>query len=93
MTVLFIVLGILFLVFLPIINIYFPIGNNIADSISADYDLNPKKRKVGESNEEYFKRLRELNPNPKPLFSIKSFCITFITVLLLLILFFIILFF
>ncbi|AJI75120.1 hypothetical protein BZ13_1201 [Francisella philomiragia subsp. philomiragia ATCC 25015] len=95
MTALFIILGILFLIFLPIINIYIPLGNfpRIPDSINENYDLNPNKRKVGESDEEYRKRLRELNPNPKPLFTIKSFCITFITVLLLLILFFIFLFF
>lgn len=92
MTALYIILGVLFLIFLPIINIYFPINGLVPDSASKDYEFNPNKRKVGESDKEYRKRLRELNSNPKPLFTIKSFCITFITVLLLLILFFIILF-
>ena len=72
MTVLFIILGILFLIFLPIINIYIPLGGPIAKTYSTDenYDLNPNnpnKRKVGELKEKYQKRLRELNLNPKRL--------------------------
>ena len=94
MTVLFIILGILFLIFLPINKICIPLGGPIAKTYSTDenYDLNPNKRKVGESKEKYQKRLRELNLNPKRLIIFKSFCRTFLIVLFLLILFGIFLF-
>ncbi len=62
MTVLYIILGILFLIFLPIINIYFPfVDSYIPLSTNKDYDLNPSKRKVQESKDEYNKRLLILN--------------------------------
>ena len=94
MTIVFIILDILFLIFLPIINTYFPLRGftSVTSSTSEDYDLNPNKRKVDESKEEYSKRRQYLNRNQKPLFTLKGFCIKFILVLLLLIFLFIILF-
>lgn len=66
MTVLYIILGVLFLIFLPIINIYFPfVGSNIPDSMKKDYDLNPNKRKVGESKKAYKERLKIKRINVK----------------------------
>ncbi|QIW11037.1 hypothetical protein [Francisella sp. LA112445] len=53
MAALYIILGVLFLIFLPIIDIYFPfvLGRTpgIPTSENENYDLNPNKRKVGEN--------------------------------------------
>ena len=81
MTVLCIVLGVLFLIFLPIINIYSPILNNqlhIPDCLNKDYDFNPKKKRPCESNKKYKKRLQNLKSSSKIPFTFKKFCRAFI---------------
>ena len=84
MTALYIILGVLFLIFLPIINIYFPfVGSYISDSMNKDYDLNPNKRKARESEKAYNERLKINRVNVKVQSPCKNFIKTFFTVLLL----------
>ena len=65
-------------------NIYFPfVGSYIPLSTNKDYDLNPSKRKVQESKDEYNKRLLILNNSQKPTTKLKSFCKTIMTIILL----------
>jgi len=75
MTALYIVLGVLFLIFLPILWIYFPYvfgSPQTPTSQNENYDLNPNKRKVGESTEEYKKRLKKIEIKKNDQITFKS---------------------
>lgn len=102
MTALYIILGVLFLIFLPLLFVIFQPLIDMYDKtvkfLYKDSYYDPYKMKAGESIENYNKRLSGIHcpsyiSSKRPTFTLKSFCITFITVLLLLILFFINLFF
>ena len=93
MTVLYIILGVLFLISLPLLFVILQPLMNLYDKIvkslyKGDY-CDPYKMKAGESIKNYNKRLSgaycpSYISNKRSSFSIKSFCISFITVLLLL---------
>ncbi len=101
MAALYIILGVLILIFLPLLFVIFqPLIDLYDKTVKFSYKdsyCDPYKMKAGESIQNYNKRLSgcycpSYLSNKRPTFTLKSFCLTFIIVLFLLILFFIILF-